>query len=108
MKISFDLDGTLLKYPELMSSMASNFKSWGHEVGILSGHTPENLQTFLQGGWDFVIGCPLGAPYDSDEQKAKEWKSKMIRENKIDIHFDNHADFILEGDVGNAKVVKCI
>lgn len=109
MKISFDLDDTLNKYPATLTDLASHLKAWGHQVGILSGRSPEDLNNIFQNaGFDFIIGCPMGAPYTSDEQKAREWKSQMVREHNIDIHFDNHAQFINEGDVGNCKVVNVI
>jgi len=105
MKISIDVDNVLTKHTQLFLTLAQIFKSWGCEVGILSGRAPEHIP---QGPWDFVIGCPMGAPYTNEREKSKLWKAKMIRDHKIDIHFDDMADWILEGDVGNAKVIKVL
>jgi len=105
MKVSIDLDNTFTKYPFFLTRLALQFKEWGHEVGILTGRTRENVP---DGPWDFVIACSVeeSKPYTTDEQKAREWKPAKIREHHIDIHFDDFADEILKGDVGGCKVIK--
>jgi len=107
MKISIDIDNTLTRYPEFFSVTAIMLQQWGHKVGILTGRTKENVP---DGPWDFVIACTVeeSKPYTTDEQKAREWKPKMIREHNIDIHYDDYAYEILKGDVGNCKVVQVV
>lgn len=105
MKIGIDIDDTLTKYPDFFLVTAVQLREWGHEVGILTGRTRENVP---EGPWDFVIACTVeeSKPYTTDEQKAREWKSKMCKEHNLDIHYDNHADWINQGDVGHCKVVR--
>lgn len=107
LKISIDIDETLTSHMEFFITLAMTLKRWGHRVGILSGRASKDIPA---GPWDFVISGddPDTQRFPNDHDKAKEWKSKMIRDNGIDIHFDDMADWILEGDVGNSKVVKVI
>lgn len=113
MKISFDLDGVFLNNPDFMGTLAIYFKKWGHSVGVLSSRNePEIKMIFGSFPWDFIIGCPdnsfMSGDIEFNSRKNAEWKAQMIRENDIDIHFDDLADFFNKNDIGSAKVIKVI
>ena len=115
MKITFDLDGTLLKYPNELLSFAFFMRKAGHQVGILSGHGMWHLRDNVipaleKVGFkpDFYIGRdfePTESNWDHDI-KNQVWKPKMLEQHNIDIHFDDQ----IEGDIGvnnsGAKIIK--
>lgn len=115
MKITYDLDGTLFAYPNELLSFAFFMRKRGHQVGILSGHgmwhIRDNILPALEKiGFkpDFYIGRdfePTDPNWDRDI-KNQEWKPKMIRENNIDIHFDDQIEGLIGTDVGGAKIIK--
>lgn len=117
MKISFDLDDTLLKYPNQLFLFGIFMQQLGHEVGILSGQAvwaiEQNILPFCQMyGFkpDFYIGANNEGtdpgPEVTQEVKDREWKPGKIRDNHIDIHFDNAADLMEGQEMGGAKILK--
>lgn len=102
MKISFDVDNVLTHHWVFFQILTEKLKSWGHTVGVVSGRSPE---TIPPGPWDFIVGCPMGASYKDEHEKNRDWKAKAIKENEIDLHFDDMADWIMEGDYGKAKII---
>lgn len=115
MKISFDLDGTLFKYPNELLGFAFFMQKLGHKVGLLTGHNNKHVEAnilpmFKQVGFtpDFYIGRdfePQEPNWDHDI-KNQVWKAKMLELHNIDIHFDDE----IEGEIGKnssgAKVIK--
>lgn len=115
MKISFDLDGTLFKYPNELIAFAKFMQGMGHEVGLLTGHSITHLEANVlpgirQSGWEpsFYIGRDFEPPpvWDSYE-KDRFWKPEQIEKHNIDIHFDDNADIILQANP-KAKIIKII
>ena len=115
MKISFDLDDTLLKYPNELLSFGLFMQKMGHQVGLLSGKAvwdiEQNIIPALQ-RVGFIPNFYIGAdnegidpgPEVTQEEKERDWKPKKIIEHNIDIHFDNCADLMK----GNFKAIKII
>jgi len=96
MKISFDLDGTLLDVPALKKIFIQLQQA--NEVGILTGHAEFMKKGDLEilNGMDikpdFLIYHPVG--FGRDEESSSIWKSQMIKKNKIDYHFDDYNHLI--------------
>lgn len=108
MKISFDLDGTFLNYPDQLGSIAIMYQKWGHTIGVLSARNPTDIGVMFQGfPWDFIIGCTDNSFMTSDDKNA-EWKSQQVQENNIDIHYDDLADLIDTYSKGSTKVIRVI
>lgn len=119
MKISIDLDDTLLKYPNEFIAMGLFLQKMGCEVGILSGRAMWDIEQNIVPALapygfvpDFVIGgsndgTDPDASYTED-MKGTTWKPKKIRDHKIDIHFDNAEDKITTAPLDGAKVINII
>lgn len=115
MKISYDLDGTLLAYPNELLSFAFFMQKTGHRVGILSGRNMDDLRqnvipSLKQAGFspDFYIGRDF-EPTETDwDQNIKNqtWKPSMIKKYNIDIHFDDQIEGPIGTDNGGAKIIK--
>src|SRR3954462_15039074 len=92
MRISFDIDDTYTKDPVAFQRLRALLKLAGHEVGVLSGRTPE---TVPGGPWDFAYG---GTEINDYPPVSQDWersrgKSALMRKYKIDLHFDNADGF---------------
>jgi hypothetical protein len=90
-KVSIDLDGTLFAHPEFFVLVGTLLQAAGHQVGILTGHKADAEEhdrkklAVLGFTPDFYLGrteayMPLNGAH---------FKSDMIREHNIDIHFDD-------------------
>ena len=119
MKISIDLDDTLLKYPSELIAMGLFLQKMGCEVGILSGRAMWDIEqnivpALLPYGFvpDFVIGASNdGTDPDNtftEEMKGTTWKPEKTRDHKIDIHFDNAERRISTAPLNGAKVINII
>ena len=112
--ISFDLDGTAWKYRREFSALAHILKSSGHKVGILTAHN-ENLMEADIRLWkargfpdaDFYI-CRSSAYRENRyaSMGTGRWKSEMLLEHNIDIHFEDFDDGKYE-DEFNAFAYLC-
>ncbi len=91
MKISIDIDDTYTKDPECFERLIVLLKNAGHRVGALTGRTPD---TIPGDNWDFKIGgYDLEKwPHGTDEERSIG-KGHLMRDNQINIHFDNQADW---------------
>lgn len=96
MRISFDLDGVAWERPELFSVIAHGFNDpLQHEWGILAGFgwspdAEQHVRERLLG-----LGYPmpyfiLGRTVDYMHLNGAHFKSAMIVEYKIDLHFDDY------------------
>lgn len=90
MKIAIDLDGTAWKWQKEFIEIVKAFKSLGHEVGILTAHTPDfiekDLKLWEHRGFpraDFYICKPKAETF------IGEFKRQAIIENNINILFDD-------------------
>ncbi len=95
MKISFDLDGTLLDIPALKEIFLALQKD--HTVGVLTGHSPmfreQDFKRFEMLGVspDFYLHSEHGFP---NEVENSAWKGRVIAEQGIDYHFDDYDHLI--------------
>ena len=97
-KISFDLDGTYLEYPDTFDAMAVMLQASGHEVGILTARSedlPDGHPEAKNGGYvevgfepDFEYYLGLKDDENTPQEKAME-KTIMIQQENIDIHYDD-------------------
>ncbi len=93
MRISFDLDGVLYEKPEIYKVLCRALKNGGAMIGILSGHKHSSkdkvfkrLDDLGYPNFDFYFGR---RPEDMHLNGAVR-KSQVIRDEKIDIHFDDY------------------
>lgn len=92
MKISFDLDGTLLAHQAYFRLLMRVLQADGHQVGILTGHAhdsePSVRERLAAAGFpapDFYYGrLPEDIPYNGAIAK-----SRWIRTQQIDYHYDD-------------------
>lgn len=105
MKISFDINGVLDTYPE-MFPFAQLLRTFGHEVGIVTGNASWAIPPEWNEQWDFIITCDSpeeemrlsGHLATTDMEKMKYWKSAVLKEQNVDLHFDDYAD-VMKGNV---------
>jgi hypothetical protein len=85
MKISFDINGVLDTYPELLA-LAWLLKNSGHSVGILTGNSSASIPKEAYNIWDFIITCDspeeefklTGNVAKTDAEKMRYWKSAAL------------------------------
>lgn len=100
MKISFDINGVIDKYPTEIFGMMNVFKRTGHEVGIATGNSLEALPPEWIKQFDFIITCNgpeeelrfSDFPATDDMEKMVNWKVPRLLEENVDVHFDDYAD----------------
>ena len=91
MKISLDLDGTILSHIGFFREFAKLYVASGHEVGILTAHRSNHRRADKLYLRSLSFPDPMfwiDRPYGSNENYA-EFKAKAIIENGIDLHFDD-------------------
>lgn len=93
MKISIDLDGTYLEYPDMFDEMAAVLQMSGHEVGILSNRNDDE-ESHVELGFepDFEFYLSQDETEFTDYERAQGKLDKMVEED-IDIHYDDEAEF---------------
>lgn len=108
MKIAFDIDETYTKDPEVFGRLIKLLQNAGHQVGALSIREAQDLP--LE-DWDFTICFDDNVKkimqsdgVKSEEDAVRGWKSRMITEHNIDLHFDDMADYF--DDAVKDRVVK--
>lgn len=92
MKISIDYDGTMWSHMNFFRQLMISMKAAGHSVGCLTGHEPRirdsDISLMLSRGFpepDFWFGrTPEYVPFN-----GAKFKSAMILQEGIDIHFDD-------------------
>src|SRR5258708_2473593 len=99
MKIAFDFNGVLDLYGNIMFPFVELLRASGHKVGFCTGNAswafPEEFKKY----WDFTIFCDnpeqeikdCGRVSNRHEDKMKYWKSTVLKKNKVDIIFEDHA-----------------
>ena len=101
LKVSIDLDGTNWSHMRFFRTLWTSLKSQGHEVGILTGHRketePDDLNLLKARGFP-VPDFWLGKPEAELSRNGAYFKSAMIVEHGIDMHFDD-MDFNNESTV---------
>ncbi len=90
MKFAIDLDGTAWKYRRLFITLMRALQQSGHQVGILTAHSPalerEDRRLLLARGFpvpDFFINK------QEPTEPCKPWKERMVQEHDIDCLFDD-------------------
>lgn len=102
MKIGFDFNGVIDLAPNIFIPLITLLRASGHEVGLVTGNKSEAFTEESKKLFDFTIFCNgpeeemrvCGKVATTDEEKVKWWKDAIIKENKIDIMFDDYADVI--------------
>lgn len=100
MKITFDIDGVLSHYPDILFPLIALLRASKHEVGICTGRALSGIPQDLRDQFDFVISADgeddemtvLGHLAKDDEEKMCVWKPIVMRKHGIDLHFDDWAD----------------
>ncbi len=90
MKFAIDLDGTAWKYRTLFAVLIRALQRDGHQVGILTAHSPElereDRRLLAARGFsvpDFFINR------QEPVETGRPWKERMVREHGIDCLFDD-------------------
>ena len=98
MKYSFDLDGTLYDVKGIQE-IFKTLQHYGHECGILTGHTCRwkdgdlrKLETVYSIKPDFFLCTKNGGT----ELENAKFKKEMIKKHKIDYHFDDYDHLMRE------------
>lgn len=97
MKISFDLDGTAWKYRKEFSALAHILKVSGHEVGILTAHSPDLKDRDIE-LW-LARGFPTPNFYICKEDKRytdARYKAEAMDIYEIDLHFEDFDSGVYE------------
>ena len=92
MKISIDLDGTLYSHMGFFRNLMISMQSHGHKVGILTGHNDKSKNHVYSTLKRLNFPTPdfyLGRTEKYMPLNGAHYKSDMILEHKIDIHFDD-------------------
>jgi hypothetical protein len=91
-KISIDLDCTLWHHQNFFRALIPAMQAAGHQVGILTSHKiihrPADLALLRERGFpepNFYLGRAL----DSKGEDYAILKARAIRENGVDMHFDD-------------------
>lgn len=100
MKISFDINGVIDRFPSEIFGMMGILKQAGHEVGIATGNSANALPPEWSKQFDFIITCDgpeeelrfSEFPATDDMEKMVNWKVPRLIEENIDVHFDDYAD----------------
>lgn len=89
MKIAFDIDKTYEADPERFNRIAARFQVAGHQVGLLTGRNKAEgaIVSFTP---DFCIFLDTG---DLSYAARATLKAQTMKENGIDIIFDDRADY---------------
>lgn len=101
MKISIDLDGTLLEKREFFAEFMRLFIDAGHEVGILTGHRQDREEKDREKLRELGFPSPsfyFGRTEEYMPLNGAHYKTMVIEREGIDLHFDdydyNHPDTI--------------
>lgn len=105
-RVSFDLDGTVFAHPQAFLKLFEGFRELGVEIGVLSARKVEQASEirallrqqgfpefdfmFLEPAWYTLGGCNR--------------KSSVIREEVIDLHFDDEPPSKFSEDIRNRIV----
>ena len=88
MRISIDIDGTLLTHLEFFTVLISSLQSQGHKILILTCRTFNGLRVL-----DFKEKINFDEIITKEEKYSmyseEEYKLKMIEDYRIDYHFDD-------------------
>jgi len=120
MKVSFDLDGTLFGvFGPYLINVYDDYVAKGYEVGILTGRCMFNPVDMVQAEvkrigikkWDFWYDATMMSGLEKTlvqgnilelppEQRISVhmFKNRMIRDTKINLHFDDEARFMRQLD----------
>jgi len=94
MKFSIDFDGTMWQHMDFFREFMIAMQARGHQVGCLTGHNAPDMEQpdinlMVARGFpkpDFWLGrTPEYIPYN-----GAKFKSDMIKQYNIDIHFDDY------------------
>lgn len=101
MKISIDLDGTLLEKQEFFAEFMRLFLAAGHEVGILTGHRHDREEHDREKLRELGFPSPsfyFGRTEEYMHLNGAHYKTMVIERESLDLHFDdydyNHPDTI--------------
>ena len=102
MKIGFDFNGVLDYAPNVLFPFIELLQHSGHEVGLITGNTSSVFPKKFKDQFDFTIFCDgpeeemraCGKIATTDKEKMAWWKAAVLKEEKIDILFDDWADHI--------------
>jgi len=98
-KVAFDWDGTLKKYPYHFKRLIEKLKNGGAKVFLITGRPPSNMPKVLE--LTDHIGIKLDAyynyPFEYDVSEFDyhrsceigEWKGKICRDLGIDVIFED-------------------
>lgn len=105
MKIAIDIDGTLSRYPERLSSLAKSIVSMGGYACLLTGHSRPDPSTAnseeLQAGRKAQIeslgigdlDAPIHICVGRNSREVAHQKGEFCRDNQIDIFIDDSKDY---------------
>ena len=94
MKIAFDIDGSYTENPEMFDSLAETLQNAGHEVGFLTGRGEDRkIETEIPVGFEPDFEHYLGTDPDDPVQLRTQAKADTMREEGIDMTFDDEADW---------------
>jgi len=98
MKISIDMDGTMLKWPEFFTEFVIAMQARGHQVGVLTSRDnsdgKDRTESLMDRGipkLDFYIG--RNAQEQIEQIHQVPWKKNKMKELGIDFHFDDWGEF---------------
>lgn len=96
LKVSIDVDGTYLEYPDAFDALAIMLQDSGLEVGILSNRPESEALTENDLGFEPDFEFYLGQPLEEAPQVRAMAKAEKMMQEGIDLHFDDEHEYFPE------------
>ena len=90
LRIAFDFDGTVTRYPHLFKEMVESYVYQHHNVFIVTGTKDESLVRRKLNEWGFPQMGILVLPEDKEYSDVPKFKKNFCTREKIDLMYENN------------------
>ena len=90
LRIAFDFDGTITRYPHLFKEMIESYVSQDHKVFIVTGTKDERIVIDKLREWGFPSIGILVLPEHKEYSDVPKFKREFCIINKIDLMYENN------------------
>jgi len=96
MNVGIDIDATITEIPWLFSIISKGLRKAGHRVFIVSYRSIDDLRCTKSDLRNFDIDYDELCLSDDDGESIGEFKSRIAREKKLDVFFDDLPEALID------------